>query len=223
MIVRAEHAALTRRGVLITVAAIVLLAIGSTVVLAAGVDGFGSTGPGREIRGAACASPVLPGITVAVRLVDMHSTMGLGGMMDGRGMMGAPGGMLGPGRGSMDRADRPPLHRDSMRVLVAPTSVRAGTVSLAVANAGYLRHELVVLPLLDGQHADNRTVGPDGTVDESGNLGEASATCAAGAGDGIAAGSLGWVSLQLPAGRYELICNLPGHYTAGMFAELTVT
>jgi hypothetical protein len=26
-----------------------------------------------------------------------------------------------------------------------------------------------------------------------------------------------------PAGRYELVCNLPGHYAAGMYAEITVS
>lgn len=35
--------------------------------------------------------------------------------------------------------------------------------------------------------------------------------------------SNGWVTLHLPTGRYELLCNLPGHYTVGMYAELDVT
>ena len=55
------------------------------------------------------------------------------------------------------------------------------------------------------------------------SLGEASASCAAEARDGIAAGSSGWVTLNLPAGRYELAWNLPGHYGAGMYAELDAT
>ncbi len=42
------------------------------------------------------------------------------------------------------------------------------------------------------------------------------------AGDGIAPGAASWVTLHLDAGRYELICNLPGHYAAGMFTELDV-
>ena len=41
--------------------------------------------------------------------------------------------------------------------------------------------------------------------------------------DGIAPGAAGWVTLHLDPGRYELICNLPGHYAAGMYAELDVT
>ena len=110
-----------------------------------------------------------------------------------------------------------------MRVMVSAAPAPAGTVSLTVTNAGYLTHELVVLPLTAGQQPGTRSVGSDGKADETGSLGEASATCAAGAGDGIAAGSTGWVTLHLPAGRYELVCNLPGHDAAGMYAELDVT
>ncbi|MGE5225724.1 MAG: sulfocyanin-like copper-binding protein [Planctomycetaceae bacterium] len=129
------------------------------------------------------------------RTVDVTLTdMRGGGMMTGGGMMG---------------------------IAADPSTVAPGQVSFLVRNAGVMVHELVVLPLPEGG-AGSRTVGADGTVNEDGSLGEASATCADGSGEGIAAGSLGWVTLDLPAGRYELICNLPGHYAAGMFAELDV-
>jgi len=96
-------------------------------------------------------------------------------------------------------------------------------VSLRVVNQGARIHELVVLPLPAGQGAGTRTVGSDGRVDEGGSLGEASPTCGAGAGDGIAAWATGWVTLTRGPGRYELVCNLPGHYAAGMYAGLTVS
>src|SRR5262249_1530816 len=83
----------------------------------------------------------------------------------------------------------------------SPTSVPAGVVSLKVTNTGYLTHELVVLPLAAGHLPGTRTVGNDGKVDETGSLGEASASCTAGEGDGITSGSSGWVTLHLPAGR----------------------
>jgi uncharacterized cupredoxin-like copper-binding protein len=82
---------------------------------------------------------------------------------------------------------------------------------------------MVVLPLAPGQAAGQRTAGSDGKVDETGSLGEASGSCAAGSGDGIQAGSVGWVTLNLPAGRYELICNLANHYANGMRQLLVVT
>jgi uncharacterized cupredoxin-like copper-binding protein len=34
---------------------------------------------------------------------------------------------------------------------------------------------------------------------------------------------VGWVTVTLAPGRYELVCNLPGHYVSGMYGELTVT
>ena len=110
-----------------------------------------------------------------------------------------------------------------MRVVATPASVPAGTVSLRVANTGTLTHELIVLPLAAGQPPGSRPVGPDRTVSEAGSLGEASATCAAGHGEGIAPGAASWVTLVLRPGRYELICNLPGHYARGMHTELDVS
>ena len=104
-----------------------------------------------------------------------------------------------------------------------PTSVPAGQVSLVVANMGWRTHEVVVLPLADGASAGQRPVGADGRIDETGSLGEVSTSCGAAAGEGITSGSAGWTTLTLPPGRYELVCNLPNHYAAGMYQELTVT
>jgi uncharacterized cupredoxin-like copper-binding protein len=92
-----------------------------------------------------------------------------------------------------------------------------------VRNAGALTHELVVLPLPAGRAAGAHTVGADGRVDETGSLGEASRTCGAGEGDGIGSGATGWVTLRLQPGHYELVCNLPGHYAAGMHTEFDVS
>ena len=66
-------------------------------------------------------------------------------------------------------------------------------------------------------------VGPRGRVSEAGSLGEASRSCGPGPGEGITAGSAGWTTLTLPAGRYELVCNLHNHYANGMRQALTVS
>lgn len=94
---------------------------------------------------------------------------------------------------------------------------------MLAVNTGVRPHELVVLPLPAGQGIGQRPVGADRKIDETGSLGEASRTCGAGSGDGIAAGATGWTTLTLGPGRYELVCNLPGHYTSGMYTELDVT
>jgi len=110
----------------------------------------------------------------------------------------------------------------TMRVRTDRQQVPAGRVSLRVANVGSLVHELVVLPLASSQELGQRPVAADGKVDEEGGLGEASRTCGAGAGDGIDPGAIGWVTLTLQPGNYELVCNLPGHYADGMYTELRV-
>jgi uncharacterized cupredoxin-like copper-binding protein len=143
---------------------------------------------------ARCQTPQLSGSVVHVTLTDM-----------GRIMMGGQGGM---GR---------------MAIGESPQTVPAGVVSLQVANLGMRTHEVLVLPLPAGQGAGHRAVGSDGRVDESSSLGESSATCAQGAGDGIAAGGIGWVTLTLAPRRYELLCNIPGHYAAGAYTELDVS
>ena len=188
--------------------AVVALAAASTVAVAA------ATGAFSDHRGAPtatrCSVPALPGAVVSVRVVDMCSMMGRTPMMGGHGPL-------------MSERDWRRFRPGMMRVLATPTSVAHGAVSLRVTNDGYLTHELVVLPLPAGQPAGARIPAADGKVSEAGSAGEASASCADGAGDGIVPGATGWVTLRLPAGRYELVCNLPGHYAAGMHTELDLT
>jgi uncharacterized cupredoxin-like copper-binding protein len=141
-----------------------------------------------------CSVPALPGAIVDVKLTNM------GGPMMGGGMMGG-----------------------TMRIRTDRSNVTSGMVSFRVANTGSLVHELVVLPLPSGQTVGNRTVGADGRVDETGSIAEASNTCGADAGDGINPGAISWTSVNLSPGTYELICNLPGHYAAGMYTTLIVS
>jgi uncharacterized cupredoxin-like copper-binding protein len=177
-------------------AVILTLATGSTVALAAATGGLGAH---HTSLSSGCDAPALPGAAVDITLSDM-STMMRGGQMGWR-------------------AWRPGM----MRVTAAPSTATHGTVSLRVTNTGVMTHELVVLPLPAGVAVGARSFGDDGKVDETGSLGEASRSCAGGAGEGITPGATSWTTLTLPAGRYELICNLPGHDAAGMFTELDIT
>jgi hypothetical protein len=192
VVLRAQRNRPRRRGL------IAVIAVGGLAVAAAaaGIVYAAQNSLGHSPQGlgtTSCSAPSLPGQVVDVTLSDMN--MMQGGMMAGYG---------------------------TGRVLVDPSHVHTGTVSVRVANIGVLMHELVILPLTSGSVGE-RIVGADGRVSESGSLGEASATCAAGAGEGIASHAMGWVTLHLPVGRYELICNIPGHYEAGMHAELDVS
>ncbi|WP_018604265.1 sulfocyanin-like copper-binding protein [Mycobacterium sp. 155] len=172
-----------------------------------GMPGPGMMGPGRSPAVPSCSVPALPGTVVDVTLTDMHGMMGPG--MMGPGMMGM--GMMG-----------------MMRIVVNPATVPPGQVSFRVTNAGALSHELVVLPLAKGQYPGQRAIGPDGKVDETGSVAEASRTCGADREEnqnamGIAPGASGWTTVTLTPGRYELICNITGHYWTGMYTELDVS
>ena len=218
-----------RTGVLIGAASLVL-GIGPTVARAAAGAGPGF-GP-LPAQPAPCTPPALAGAVVDVTVSDMGGMMGPG--MNGGPMMG-PGGMMGPGMMGPGMNGGPMMGQGPwpnngmgmgmgmMRLIANPTSVPAGQVSLRVANNGMLAHEVVVMPLGPGQNPGQRPVGNNWEVDETGSLGEAAQTCGAGEGDGIAPGAMGWTTLTLAPGRYELICNIPGHYSSGMFAELDVT
>lgn len=176
---------------------LVAVVAGGALVLGGATTGLVAATGAFDSRSTGCGSPALAGQVVDVTAMDM----GGAGMMGGRG----------------------PYGMGMMRLLAGPGTVSAGTVSLRVVNVGSRTHEVVVLPLAAGQGAGQRAVGSDGKVDESGSLGEASNNCGAGAGDGITAGATGWVTLTLPPGRYELLCNQPWHYGAGMYTELDVT
>ena len=156
------------------------------------------------------------GTTVDVVLMDMgrHSSMS----RHGRARM-----LGGPARMPAGGARMPAMMRHGrMMLAAAPRVVPAGQVTFVAVNRGARRHELVVLPLASDTPAGRRLVGADAAIDESASLGEASRSCGSGEGDGIEPGTVGWVTLALTPGRYELVCNRAGHYARGMYAELVV-
>jgi uncharacterized cupredoxin-like copper-binding protein len=144
-----------------------------------------------------CSAPSsLSAATVRVELGDMGMTQTMGGTAP----MGA-----------------------QMRLQTTPATEPAGPISLVVSNVGWRTHELVILPLAASAAVGQRVPGPDGKVAETGSVGEASSSCGSGAGTGLTSGSVGWVTVTLTPGRYELLCNLPNHYADGMHAELTIS
>ena len=158
---------------------------------------MGSVPHGYHPSRLTCSAPsALPGSTVYVMVGDM----GMTSMMSGVAPLGS-----------------------RMMLRTVPTSVLSGQVSFVVGNMGWRTHEMVVLPLGPSQAAGQLAPDPSGQVDEAGSLGEASASCDGGSGEGIKPGTVGWVTLTLPAGRYELLCNLRNHYANGMYQALVVT
>jgi len=185
------------------VAAVTALVASAAVAVGAGNGGAIPGGVGF-LSGSSRAAPSLAGTVVNVSLTDM-----------GGSMMGQRGGMMGQGRGMMSGG--------SMRLSADHATVPRGSVSFLVTNGGSIKHEMVILPLPASQAVGARPIGADAKIDEAGSLGEASNTNGKGAGQGIVPGASGWMTVTLAPGQYELVCNLPNHYTAGMFTQLTVT
>ena len=183
---------------LVASAAVAVGTLGGPAAVPTMMRGGVSPGGSGSLSGSARAEPSLPGTVVNVSLTNMGGAM-MGGQSNA--MMGGV----------------------AMGLSADHATVPHGTVSFLVTNDGSIDHEMVILPLANSQAAGTRPVAGDARIDEAGSLGEASKTGGAGAGEGIVPGASGWVSVTLAPGRYELVCNLPGHYTAGMYTQLTVT
>ncbi len=93
-------------------------------------------------------------------------------------------------------------------------SVRAGKVTFTVHNVGSIEHEVVLLKT--DLAPDRLTLKADGTqVDEEAlnNVGEV---------PDLDKGETKTGTFDLAPGRYELVCNVPGHYKSGMVTEFQV-
>jgi uncharacterized cupredoxin-like copper-binding protein len=98
---------------------------------------------------------------------------------------------------------------NEFNLLPAVQAAPTGKVTFAVKNSGKAEHEFVVL----------KTSKPAGSLlkgaeaDEAGNAGEIGS---------VKPGQEKKLTLTLKAGHYSLICNLPGHYKGGQFADFYV-
>ena len=105
-----------------------------------------------------------------------------------------------------------PCHpRRSDVVPQAAPKTSASKVTFVVRNTGKLLHEFVVL----------RTAKPAGLL-AARNAPEAPEAGAVGEIGGVKPGATKRVTLSLAKGHYSLICNLPGHYSQGQFADFYV-
>ena len=93
----------------------------------------------------------------------------------------------------------------------AVTSEPAGNVTFTVTNGGAMVHEFVVVAT--DTDAASLPTEADGSAKEDGAVGEI---------PDMEPGSTKSVTLNLKAGKYALICNIPGHYAGGMRADFTV-
>lgn len=103
----------------------------------------------------------------------------------------------------------------TMGITLDKAEVPAGKVTFhAVNDSKSMIHEMILAPVADAAQAlpyDTETMRVD--EDKAGHLGEVSE---------LDPGKSGELSLDLPAGTYIVLCNIPGHYALGMWTLLTV-
>jgi uncharacterized cupredoxin-like copper-binding protein len=95
------------------------------------------------------------------------------------------------------------------KVTPAKKSIGHGKVTFRVQNVGSMAHELVVIKT-NKKAAD---LASGASASEKGSVGQV----------GLPAHKSKNLTLNLKKGHYALICNVGGHYMAGMHADLTVS
>jgi uncharacterized cupredoxin-like copper-binding protein len=103
---------------------------------------------------------------------------------------------------------------DTVQTLTAaPASVKAGPVTFTLTNTGTAKkHEMVVLK--SDAAIDSLAVDPaTNKVSEDTTMGEVAE---------LDPGKTGSVTIDLPAGKYILVCNIEKHYAQGMRTAFTV-
>jgi uncharacterized cupredoxin-like copper-binding protein len=163
-------------------------------------------------------------ITVKVALTDMSSAMGMGPA--GRGMMGQ--GMMSPGQGTMGSGpggrgwSRPGMMLGGgmiggmMAVRIDQPSVKAGTIRFDVVNwSRGMLHEILIVAVDDPQAPLPYDYWQAKVVEDQvkvlGDTGE------------LRPNQSYTLDVALTPGSYLLVCNVSGHYAAGMVTPLTVT
>jgi uncharacterized cupredoxin-like copper-binding protein len=120
--------------------------------------------------------------------------------------------------GSSTARDDGALVRVAVRdfhIKVSPKRVRGGDVSLVIRNRGPDTHEVYIVRA-GGQALPLRSDGL--TIDE-----EKLEPVTVAEAEGQPPDAVEVLQVKLRPGRYELFCNMAGHYLGGMRAQLVVT
>ena len=102
-------------------------------------------------------------------------------------------------------------------ITVDPASTTTGETLYVATNEGTIPHEIVYL--LTDRPVDDLPVGPDDKVDR---FAEGIEDVGVIRTDALVPGATVRETFDLPAGNYALICNVPGHYQAGMFTAFVI-
>jgi uncharacterized cupredoxin-like copper-binding protein len=111
--------------------------------------------------------------------------------------------------GPADAASSVSVRLSDFKVRATPSSVAHGRVTFRVRNAASMEHELVVIRT---SRRASRLPVRNGRASEAGRKGRVKVD-----GDDSAR-----LTLNLSRGHYALICNISGHYAAGMRTDFNV-
>lgn len=134
-------------------------------------------------------------------------------VMAGSALLGACAG----GETAVDESSGPSSVTGEVKeweVVVDKDSVPAGEVTFTITNNGTIQHEFLVVKtdIADGEipvEGDHFSESLDSisVIDEIGEF---------------AAGTSETLTVTLEAGNYQLLCNIPAHYSAGMHTAFVV-
>jgi uncharacterized cupredoxin-like copper-binding protein len=157
-------------------------------------------------------------ITMVVTFVLVASTLLLDNLLDRTAFeaktAAAPTSVSAPTPVAAEAVRAVTVDEGEMYLHPSATELKTGVVSFVVTNNGSIHHEFVIV-----------TGDPTGTIgDEPGRVSEGNHI---GGDNGpeigdIAPGQTKVLTVTLAAGTYTTMCNLPGHYAAGMHFQFTV-
>jgi uncharacterized cupredoxin-like copper-binding protein len=110
---------------------------------------------------------------------------------------------------SADASSSVSVKLTDFKVTPSAKSVSHGKVKFIVANKASMEHELVIIKTTKKA---SQLAPSGGKASEKGSVGEVE----------LAGHKTKSLSLNLEKGHYALICNVGGHYMAGMHADFTV-
>jgi len=127
----------------------------------------------------------------------------------GATLLGAPAAAAATRLVTVTSSRTVPVKLDEFNILPAKQAAPTGKVTFVLTNTGKVTHEFVVI----------RTAKPAGNLMKGSEADEAGAVGEVGE---LKPGQTKKLTLTLKKGHYALLCNLPGHYRAGQFADFYV-
>lgn len=114
------------------------------------------------------------------------------------------------GAGAAPKGTTVRTYLKEFKVTPVPAKVKPGSVTFSVKNIGHLKHSFVVLKT---SVAPSKLRKKGQVAIETGLIARIPQ---------FGAGQTRTLTINLKAGKYVLICNLPGHYAGGQYASFTV-